>query len=293
MKILISEKQLEFIITEQGFGGSAGIVGTPQDYSTRQVKDDDKLSCLPDKRLKPFVYYVIINKVNISKKLGISLDLIPILIKAAIGIMKRETDFNTSISAVGEKFLDWFDNTFLNRELEKSHKLRSVGPSQFTYGTWNSLDLEKKFGMNKSDMRTFTGAGLGTMALLVKNYNLALSLGYSNNTRSVNPFLSKKGINFLSTNNAALDVAIASHNMELLKKYCYTNNPNIAGPCDQPTYEPYSKGSSNYQKYKTLQVYQNKPIKNYFPNKKSGKLTSIGYLEEVVKVINSLNCITI
>jgi hypothetical protein len=277
------------VMTEQGFGGAAGIVGTPQESS--KTPYSPKYPCLATGTLAPFVFYVQKNKTKICSKLGITPELLLILTKTAIGIMKRETDYGTSWHAMGESLLDWFDDTFLNKGLKKSGKLGSVGPGQFTYKTWKDLNMEKVFGMDRDDMRTITGAGLGIIASLIKNYRRAISLGYTNNSRSVNPFLSKKGINFSSTNNAALDLAIVSHNMPVINKYCYTSSPTLAGPCDKPTYDPYKKGTGGYKKYGTLKVYQNKPIKNYFPNKKFGELTAIGYLEEVIKVINSLNCI--
>lgn len=289
MKIIISEKQysqLTEVISEQGFGGAAGIVGTPQSTPT-----NSKYPCLPNDKLSPFIYYIQKNKNNICSKLGISPTFLLTLTKVSIGIMKRESDFGLSVSATGEHLLDWFDDTFLSKNLKKTGKLGSVGPAQFRYETWKNLDMEKKFNMDRNNLRQITGAGLGTITLLVNNYRKAISAGYSNNTRSVNPFLKKKGIEFLSTNNAALDMAIVSHNMEIIQKYCYTSSPTLAGPCDKPTYEPYKKGSSEYNKYGELKVYQNKPIKDYFPNKKFSKQTAIGYLEEVVKVMNSLNCV--
>jgi hypothetical protein len=263
VKIIITEKQytqLNQVIQEQGFGGAAGLIGTPQQATTPK---DNGFPCLGARNLAPFVVYV------------------------------QETDYNLSASATVESLIDAFDNTFLFRSLKRSGKLGSVGPAQFTHGTWNKLNMEKRFGMNRDDMRKITGAGLGTIVLLLTNYRVALSSGYSKDTRSVNPFLTKKGTNFKSTNNAALDMAIVSHNMNIIEKYCYTSNPTLAGPCKNPTYDPYKKGSSAYQKYGTLKVYQNKPIKNYFPNKKFGKQTAIGYLEEVIGVMNSLNCVKI
>jgi hypothetical protein len=293
VKIIITEKQytqLNQVIQEQGFGGAAGLIGTPQQATTPK---DNGFPCLGARNLAPFVVYVQKNRAKILQKLNITSELLLQLTKAAIGIMKRETDYNLSASATVESLIDAFDNTFLFRSLKRSGKLGSVGPAQFTHGTWNKLNMEKRFGMNRDDMRKITGAGLGTIVLLLTNYRVALSSGYSKDTRSVNPFLTKKGVNFRSTNNAALDMAIVSHNMNIIEKYCYTSNPTLAGPCKNPTYDPYKKGSSAYQKYGTLKVYQNKPIKNYFPNKKFGKQTAIGYLEEVIGVMNSLNCVKI
>jgi hypothetical protein len=293
MKIIITEKQhtlLNQVIQEQGFGGAAGIVGSPQQVFTPK---ETIFPCLGNNNLRPFVIYVQKNKNKICQKLNITSDLLSLLTKVAIGIMKRESDYNQGLMSVGEYLLDAFDDTFLSRKLKKSGKLGSVGPAQFRYDTWKNLDMEKKFGMNRNDMREITGAGLGTIVLTLGNYKKALSLGYSKTTKSVNPFLTKKGINFRSTNNAALDMAIVSHNMSIIDKYCYTSNPTLAGPCKNPTYDPYKKGSPGYKKYGTLNVYQNKPILNYFPNKKYGNQTSIGYLEEVVDVVNSLNCIKI
>ena len=142
-------------------------------------------------------------------------------------------------------------------------------------------------------LRTIVGSGMGTIVSVLGNYRRAMSLGYTNNSKSVNPFLAKKGIKFLSTGNAALDLSIVAHNQNIIKRYCYTSSPNLAGPGDQTTYTPYKKGTEEYNKYKTLKVYQNKQIINYFPNKGHKGATSIGYLEEVVKTMNSLNCIKI
>lgn len=298
MKIIITETQfIKFedninktlnvkSITEQGFGGQAGIVGTG-------VSNPIDFPCVLIKGIKPFIYYVKKNKTKLCSKLGIQPDFLLKLTKAAIGIMKRESDFGNSFTALGERLLDWFDDTFLDKKLKKDGTLGSVGPAQFRYWTWKNLDMEKRFGMGREEMRTVTGAGLGTIVSLLGNYKKAISMGYSRNTRSVNPFLEKKGIRFKSTGIAALDLAIVSHNMEIIDKWCYTSNSNLAGPCKSPTYEPYKKGTSDYKKYGTLKVYQNKPILNYFPNKKYGNQTAIGYLEEVVSYMNSLKCVVI
>jgi hypothetical protein len=300
MKIIITENQLSKIrkyindkntnekINEQGFGGAAGIVGAPQQLVT---PEKSKFSCLPTPKLDPFIFYILKNKVNLAKKLGISEQLLMLLTKAAVGVMKRETDYGLSYKSVGESLLDWFDDTFLFQAIKTSGKgLQSLGPAQFTKGTWKNLDMEKKFGMPIQSLKTFTGAGLGTIVSLLGNYNRAKNAGYTTNSKAVNPFLQKKGVNFKSTGNAALDIAIGSHNMNLINKWCYTSNPNLAGPCKNPTYQPYKKDSPEFKKYGILKVYQNKPIVNYFPNKGHKGLTSFGYLEEVVDVIWSLKC---
>jgi hypothetical protein len=72
----------------------------------------------------------------------------------------------------------------------------------------------------------------------------------------------------------------------MLTAWCETNDPNYAGPCGQRTYKPFEKSKPDF----VLQVNQSKKIPNYFPNKSSGPITSIGYLEDVATSIN-LSCI--
>jgi hypothetical protein len=296
MKIIINESQYNELnkkINEQSFGGSSGIVGTPQNTNTSYFgvkKSSNPYPCVPT-NVVPFIEYVKFNGKNICKKLNIDYGMLLLFTKASIGIMERETNYSSSITSMAEQLMDLFDDKFLFHMLKKKGYIGSVGPAQFRYKTWNDLDMKKIFGMGRDDMRTITGAGLGTIALLAKDYKRALSMGYSDNTKSENPFLEKKGIKIPSTNNAALDISIVSHNMDVIRKWCYTNNPNIAGPCEESVYEPYDKNSVNYKKYGTLKVFQNKQVRNYLPNKKHEKLTSLGYLTEVVKVMNTLGCV--
>ena len=109
---------------------------------------------------------------------------------------------------------------------------------------------------------------------------------------SVNPIAIRQGkiksIN--GTGNNAMDLAIVSHNMAgLINKWCQTNDPNFAGPCNQPVYQPYKESKPELK----VNVYTDKQILNYFPNKGSGALRTIGYLEEVTDYINKFNCFTI
>jgi hypothetical protein len=95
-----------------------------------------------------------------------------------------------------------------------------------------------------------------------------------------------------STGDGALDIAIASYNtgiQKLNKKWCKTNNPNLMAPCNSPNgkYVPNKTKNPNY----VLTVYPNQQVLNYMPNLKFDKLSSIGYLKEVVDTVKKLNCL--
>ena len=91
----------------------------------------------------------------------------------------------------------------------------------------------------------------------------------------------------IGSGNVSLDLAILAHNMGRgkIKKYCKTNNPNYNAPCDSPNgiYEP--------KRGLRVKVDKNAWVPGYFPNLGSGALTSIGYVEEVVKRAKGFGCV--
>jgi hypothetical protein len=219
--------------------------------------------------------------------------------KAAIGIMGRESDF-TKLIHLGDgqnfftpRYLEKNMYNFLGR-YEWARKLGiggqtgSYGPAQITKGTWNKLDMKKLFNMDENQLYTVIGAGMGTIANLNKNYKLAMRNGYSSSTKSSNA---------IGTGNAALDIAIAGHNIGEPTKWCRTNDPKFAAPCNSPKnqYKPFPKEKPNL----ILKVLPDQ-IQNYIPNKVTEKyaseyentpLTTHNYIKEVAGYMPKYSCL--
>jgi len=165
-----------------------------------------------------------------------------------------------------------------------------LGAAQFTEDTWNSYGLDKKIGPYDQSLSSID-QGLGTLYRIAADYKTALAAGNGTGP-SVNPIAVRQGKikSIGGTGNNALDLAVVSHNMGgLINKWCETSDPNYAGPCKDSVYQPFPQSKPELK----FNILKNKPIPNYFPNKGSGKLTSIGYLEEVTKYINQFNCFSL
>jgi len=309
MRIIISDEQFSNIIEEQLQRLST--TNAPSDYLgkgrgfERNVTSNVKpvnwnfYKCIPQ-NLQVLPNYVANNQNMLMSKLKINKQTLTMLTKIAIGIIGRETSFYqdteftddvsqffyrigmSAIPNAGEKIAN-IDNYISN----KPHQQMSLGPAQFTKDTWNKFGLDKKVGQFETSFTILT-QGIGVIHSIYELYKSAIAAGAGTGP-SVNPIAIKQGkiksIN--GTGNNSLDLAIVSHNMSgLINKWCETNNPNFAGPCNQKTYQPYKTSKPEIQ----LTVFQNKPIPNYFPNKGTGKLTSIGYLEEVVGYVRNYGC---
>lgn len=259
--------------------------------------------CLPSGGVKGFANYVNNNKQKLMTNLGVDKNLLSLMAKAAMGIIGRETTFGagTEFKDDAAEFLTQVGLGFIPQGLQsgyntvlslagKDPQQMSLGAAQFTRDTWNRYGLDKKIGPYDDNFGTVS-QGLGALYRINDDYKSALKTGNGTGP-SVNPIAVRQGKikQILGTGNNALDLSIVSHNMAgMIKKWCETSDPNYAGPCDQKVYLPFPDTKKDFK----VTVYQDKPITNYFPNKKSGNLTSIGYLEEVTKYINQFNCFSL
>jgi len=309
MKIVISDEQFSKIIEEQLQKISTR--DAPSDYLGKGREFEKSLAinkkplnwlnfkCIPS-QLQILANYVVYNQDKLMRELNVNKDTLKMLTKIAISIIGRETNFNQNTSfkddvfeylyAIGmgtiPNFAQEMKNKYNRLKGSKDEKM-SLGPAQFTKETWDKYGLDTKIGPYEKSF-TVLSQGIGVIYKTYELYKNAIAIGAGTGP-SVNPIAVKQGkiksIN--GTGNNSLDLAIASHNMAgLIEKWCYTNSPDFAGPCSQKTFKPYEQSKPNFM----LTVYQNKPIPNYFPNKGSGKLTSIGYVEEVASNIKKLNC---
>jgi len=258
--------------------------------------------CL-DSNLNSFANYVKNNKQKLMGDLKVDEKTLLLLTKASMGIIGRETKFgktrgvtDPAIELLMDIGLGFIPDALLSG-VNKVQNLRgepevrpSLGVAQFQKKTWDAHGLDKKIGPFE-DSLDIIKQGLGVLYRINNDYNLALKTGTGTGP-SVNPIALKQGkirsIN--GTGNNAIDLAIVAHNMSgMINKWCETSDPNYAAPCNQSIYQPFYKTKPEIK----VTVKTNKPITNYFPNKGSGELTSIGYLEEVTKYINSFNCYSI
>jgi len=258
--------------------------------------------CLP-KGLSALANYIRTNKNKLMKELQVDEKTLLVMAKAAMGIIGRESTFDTGTEFKDEasEFLMSVGLGFIPQGFQAawnvSNKLRgrepqqmSLGPAQFTKDTWNTYGLDKKIGPYDESFNMIN-QGLGALHRISDDYKVALKTGTGTGP-SVNPIAVRQGkIKSLNgTGNNALDLAIVSHNMAgLINKWCETSDPNYAGPCNQKVYQPFKTTKPELK----VNVYTDKQIVNYFPNKGSAGLTSIGYLEEVAGSINKFNCFTI
>ena len=295
MKIIITESQLTNIFSEQQ------IPTIPGDYSGGEAKmpeiSDGRYKelrrCLPTIEITTAVETVLQKLSEIKRLSGIKdSKLLLQIIKYAVATMGRETDYSlggvkdtTALIVRNIPLGSWVMDTVENL----AGQGMSLGPAQFTKNSWKEYGLDSKVG-------SFTGVGsvlnslLGTIYRIATDYTLALDRGLGT-TPSINPIAVKKGkIKSISgSGNISMDLAIIALNMgqSKIKKYCKTSSPDYNAPCNSPkgVYKPYKDGEA-------FKVYTDKWIPGYFPNLKHDQLTSIGYLEEVVKRARDFNCIT-
>lgn len=253
-------------------------------------------SCVPI-NMVPFVVYVMTNKKNVMSKLSITDKELVMFLKAAIGIMGRETSFTQLFHFDGGPLLtprylkknifNFLGNYKWFRSMKWGGKTGSYGPAQIQKGTWNSLNMAQLFGMNEDQIFTIIGAGMGTIVNLSNNYKKAKAAGYS----------SSRATNTPGTGNGALDISIAGHNIGAPIKWCKTNDKNYAAPCDSKDhkYKPFPKDKPNF----VLTVLPLE-IPNYIPNKKTEKyqseyknvpLTTHGYVKEVAGYMSKYTCL--
>jgi hypothetical protein len=189
----------------------------------------------------------------------------PFFLKAALGIIGRETSFGQ-----GTRYATYGAAKNLYNKLGGD---TSGGLSQMKPSTAASV------GVEASELERPLGALKASYLLLIKLYDKAREIGYT-----VTPNNLKDG-----TGNAALDLAILAYNQgeSYIKKYCETENPKYKGQCDKKINDIPGVGK--------VKILQNKPIQNYIPNYKTdeihtSKLSSHGYIKEVANYMKKYNC---
>lgn len=185
------------------------------------------------------------------------------ILKTALGIIGRESSFGSS-----DRF------KYLNPLKTLASKMglsTSIGYGQI------KPETAKELGIPEEDLNTTIGALKSIYQIISKNYNKAKEVGYSENRPSMN--LST------GTGNAALDISISAFNLggTYITNWCETTDKNVKGRCSQ------DKTKNG------LQIFKNKPVKDYLPNLKSKRwdgvdISTHGYVSEVAKNINSFKC---
>ena len=255
------------------------------------------LMCIPPTMIS-FVIYVITTKEDIMSKLGITDKELVMFLKASIGIMGRESSFTMPINInngfltitpryVKKQIYNYFSDVKWIVKLGFAGRTGSYGPAQIQLATWNALNLEKLFNMKESEITTKIGAGIATIVNLNNNYKLAKSVGYDTSKSNIAS----------GTGNAALDIAIAGHNIGKPIKWCKTNDKNYAAPCDSKDkkYQPYPKNKPNL-----ILTVSSQQIPNYIPKKTTEKyksdynnvpLTTHNYVKEVSGYMSQFTCL--
>ena len=279
---------------------------------------NDKYLCVSNPELRAAVHTLIQNKNKIKQASGISDDKTFLtILKMALGIIGRETDYGEGINlgTVGDNiglnirqlpggdtavdFVQGLASWATGKKLDQS-----LGPAQFTSDTWKQYGLDKLVG-EFDQVGKMINSLKGAYYRIAQDYKLALDRGIGTDP-SVNQIVKtridkartkwnsdnpnkkpQRMFTIIGSGNVSLDLAILAHNMGRgkIKKYCKTNNPNYNAPCDSPNgiYEP-KRGLK-------VTVNKNAWVPGYFPNLGSGALTSIGYVEEVVKRAKGFGCV--
>jgi len=262
---------------------------------------NDKYLCIGNPELRAAVHTLIQNKNKIKQASGISNDKTFLtILKMAIGTIGRETDYGEAVSlgTVGDTiglnirqlpggdtavdFVQGLASWAMGRKLDQS-----LGPAQFTSDTWKQYGLDKLVG-EFDQVGKMINSLKGAYYRIAKDYKLALDRGIGTEP-SINPIAVQQGkiSSIDGSGNVSLDLAILAHNMGRgkIKKYCKTNNSNYNAPCDSPN------GIYTPKDGIVVKVDKNAWVPGYFPNLGSGALTSIGYVEEVVKKAKGLGCV--
>jgi hypothetical protein len=253
----ITESQLSIltknIVDEQSVIGAPnyGIVSNTPSRVYQEIKG---LDCVP-RLFRPAVYELK-NK-NYNK----------LFLKTALGVIGRESDFGGS-----DRY------SYLNPL--KSLWAYVGGQTSVGYGQIKP-ETAKEFGLDVSDLNTASGALKGVYSIIVKNFNIARSVGYNGAPSS----------NFKDgTGNAALDIAIAAFNAGAgrIVKYCETSDPNIKKNCSL------AGKTQTLDNGKKIEVFD-KPVQNYLPNFKTKRwdgvdISTHGYVKEVADTLKKLNC---
>jgi hypothetical protein len=304
-------------------------------------------SCLPNTvGMSEFVNFVAFNKENLKKELGVDKAALIYLTKIAIGIMGWQSTYGTkdrlydmtgtkfgslnpydiykSLNRIGEilGYDDLGSNTV--EKVSKTFKTDepSFGPAEFMPSTYQKTGVEKKYGYG---LETIIGSGLAVMNTIYNSYKIALKNGLSQSS-SENNIAKLKGTpkwnDINGTGNHLWDIAISTHtwpSSKMLTKYCKTNRPDFAAPCNKTTYKPFTSesswkdyinnvGNSSYYKKNPqlskfpgeINVLSGQPILNYYPYLTGShgvytgnQLDSKDIMEWVVKSMSKLSCIDV
>ena len=211
----------------------------------------------------------------------------PLFLKAALGVIGRESSFGT-----GNRF------DYLNPL--KTLWASLGGSSSVGYGQIKP-ETAKQYGINIDDLNTALGSLTTVYKILIDNFKKARQVGF-NGSPSSNV---KNG-----TGNAALDMAIVAYNAgaDKIVKYCETSNPNIKRNCNlagktikeslneqsvigAPNYGTVSNSKPNPKMIKV----SDKHMIDYIPNFKTKRwdgveISSHGYIQEIADKIKKYPC---
>jgi hypothetical protein len=188
--------------------------------------------------------------------------------------------------------------------------------------TYKKTGVEKKYGYG---LETIIGSGLAVMNTIYNSYKIALKNGLSSSS-SQNNIAKLKGVpnwnDINGTGNHLWDVAISTHTWpsnKMLIKYCKTNRPDFAGPCNKTTHKPfddesswndYKNNSDNSSFYKKnpqlakfpgeIKVLSGQQIPDYYPyltgthgDYTGDQIDSKRIMEWVVNSMSKLSCIDV
>ena len=206
-------------------------------------------------------------------------------LKAALGIIGRESDFGES-------------NRFKFTAPLKALWAGLGGQTSVGYAQIKPETAEK-YGIKVKDLELASGSLDAAYKIIQDNYKIALKVGYTEQP-SVNL---KDG-----TGNSALDIAIAAYNLGASKitRYCKTSDPKINRPCslagktikEQDGSIELAMNRKNQQQLRdsgTSITITNQYVQNYIPNFKTKRwdgvsISSHGYISEVAQRIKTYTC---
>lgn len=193
----------------------------------------------------------------------------PLLLKASLGIIGRESSFGDS-----KRYM--IINPIKTAMAALGSSDTSAGFGQIT------ISKAKELGIDTFDLNNPDGALGAVYKILKKNYEKAISVGYSKTSPSSN---FSKG-----TGNAALDISIMAYNSGAGKimKYCDLQGSDLKRDCSLAGKSVEIEG----KKYTVKSTVSN----NYLPNYKTERwdkvnISSHGYVEEVATWMKKLNCL--
>lgn len=276
-----------------------------KDYETYRFAS----SCLPES-FQGFLVYL--RQPFLAKSLGLTDDELYLFAQISMGIIQRESSLGT----------DYKDSDKWGASLRTmglgmfAPDSQSLGSAQYTKNTWDKYGLEKKLGDYDDLINNDVAQVVATLLGLTDRYKRALQAGLKKEP-SVNQILDKYRVltsGIKGTGNNALDLAIMSHNFkeeDCIVKHCTTSHPLYSAPCNKSTSKPFETVSSfeNWKKDSEfmkkvpsteehlkkfpgeLKVNQSNLLPNYYPNRKGGAHTSIGYLQKVVEYSKGFPCL--